>query len=55
MSLSVDDNFTPPTLGCQTPGMHAGMLGQMTNTTRLEILSMDLLVVSDKTEIMEAL
>ena len=35
--------------------MLAGMLGQMTGTSRLEILAMDLLMSCDKAEVMDAL
>lgn len=55
LSLFVDDNSKPSKLGRQTLAMHAGMLGQMTNTSRLEILSMDLLMACDKSEVMDAL
>lgn len=42
-------------LGRQTLAMHAGMLGRMTNTPRLEILAMELLMACDKSEVMDAL
>lgn len=55
LSLFVDDQAKPSKLGRQTLAMHAGMLGRMTNTPRLEILAMELLMACDKSEVMDAL
>ncbi|HHA2302506.1 hypothetical protein I4P06_21595 [Enterobacter asburiae] len=55
LSLFIDDGAKPSKLGRQTLAMHAGMLGQMTSTSRLEILAMDLLTACDKAEVMDAL
>lgn len=53
LSLFIDDGAKPSKLGRQTLAMYAGMLGQMTSTSRLGILAMDLLMAFDKAEVME--
>lgn len=53
LSLFIDDGAKPSKLGRQILAKHDGMLGQMTSTSRLEILAMDLLMACDKAEVIE--